>query len=392
MYPFIQEMRILDLTRLFPGGYATQLLGDLGARVLKVEDPWRGDYLRWEEPCFPGTNESVLFWGLNRNKKSIKLNLKSAAGKRILFKLLEQYDIVLEGFRPGVMDKLGIGYEQLKAVNPAVILCSISGFGQDGPCYLTPGHDINYMAIAGALGLSGTAGGAPVTPAVQVADIGGGGMMAVIAVLAAYIHRQTTGKGQYIDISMLDGVVSWMSMLFLQAEVPSAGLKRGETRLGGGEICYNVYQTKDGGYMALGALEPQFWLKFCQLAGREDWITEQFSRNGAVKAEVEILFKTRTRDEWAACFAGADVCCEPVLDLSEVKAHPQVSGRKLFKRLDYDPAGVTEVVRNPIRFPTEPELEDLRPPGFGEHSQEVLRELGLSEEEILILLHEQTVV
>lgn len=382
MYQLIQEMRILDLTRLFPGGYATQLLGDLGAKVLKVEDPWLGDYMRWQEPCFKGTKESILFWAINRNKKSIKLNLKTEEGKQVLFKLLGKYDIVLEGFRPGVMNSLGLGYEQLKEINPSVIVCSISGFGQDGPYKSKPGHDLNYTAIAGTLGLTGAAGGDPILPAVQIADIGCGGMMAVIGVLAAYISRQRNGKGQYIDISMLDGVVSWMTMLFMESAVNGTTLKRGETLLGGGEICYNIYQTKEGRYMSLGALEPQFWQKFCILVGRDDLVSKQFSRSIAVKAEVESIFKTKTRDEWTEFLAGHDVCCEPVLDLQEARVHPQVTHRKLFIPVAHSSAGSVDVVRNPIRFTTEQEVENNQPPGFGEHTREVLLEMGLTENEI----------
>ncbi|MGE5577975.1 MAG: CaiB/BaiF CoA transferase family protein, partial [Syntrophothermus sp.] len=204
MYQLLKGMRILDLTRLLPGPYATQLLGDLGAEVLKVEDPAQGDYMRWMGPGFAGSGDgagdSALFWGLNRNKRSMKLNLKSDAGKQVFFKLLQKYDVVLEGFRPGVMDSLGLGYEKLKEVNPAVIMCSISGYGQDGPYRSRSGHDLNFTALSGVLGLMGVAGGPPAIPAVQIADIGGGGLMAAVGVLAAYISRQRTGKGQYVDV------------------------------------------------------------------------------------------------------------------------------------------------------------------------------------------------
>lgn len=381
MYKLLDGMRILDLTRLLPGGYATQLLGDLGAEVLKVEDPWQGDYMRWEDPHFEGSNESMLFWSLNRNKKSIILNLKNEDDKQVFLKLLQTYDIVLEGFRPGVMDSLGLGYEKLKKVNPAVIMCSISGYGQDGPYKLRAGHDINYTAIAGSLGLSGAAGEAPVMPAVQVADIGGGGLMAAIGILTAYISRRSTRKGQYIDISMMDGVASWMTMLFMQLNANIPTLKRGETLLGGGEICYNVYQTKDGKYMSLGALEPKFWQEFCEVIGRADLIPEQFSRSPKSKAEVEEIFKTKTRLEWVEIFASRDVCCESVLDLQEAKEHPQVVHRQLFTTMTRPGSGEIDLVRNPIRFTTEEFLSDVMPPGYGEHTQQILDSLGLKKKE-----------
>lgn len=386
MYQLLKGMRILDLTRLLPGPYATQLLGDLGAEVLKVEDPAQGDYMRWMGPGFAGSGDgagdSALFWGLNRNKRSMKLNLKSDAGKQVFFKLLQKYDVVLEGFRPGVMDSLGLGYEKLKEVNPAVIMCSISGYGQDGPYRSRSGHDLNFTALSGVLGLMGVAGGPPAIPAVQIADIGGGGLMAAVGVLAAYISRQRTGKGQYVDVSMVDGVVSWMTMLFMQLAAGDSTLKRGETPLSGGDICYSVYRTKDGKYMSLAALEPKFWEQFCKAVGREDLITKQFSRDPEARAEVARLFETRTRDEWTNFFADKDVCCEPVLDLPEVRRHPQILHRNLFTPLPHPRAGSVEVAGNPLKFAGESQEVDRVPPGFGEHTKEVLRELGLTVEEV----------
>lgn len=380
MYKLLQGVRILDLTRLLPGGYATQLLGDMGAEVLKIEDPWQGDYQRWSEPHFEGTQESVTFWGLNRNKKSMILNLKTERDKQVFLKLLQSYDIVLEGFRPGVMDSLGLGYEKLKEVNPGVIMCSISGYGQDGPFKLRAGHDLNYTAIAGSLGLGGAAGGAPAMSAVQIADVGGGALMSVVGILTAFISRQKTGSGQYIDISMMDSVVSWMTMLFMQLEANAPDLKRGETRLGGGEICYNVYKTQDEKYMSLGALEPKFWKTFCEIVGRPELVPQQFSRNPEIKAEVEEIFKTRTRGEWVEIFADKDVCCEPVLDINEVKDHPQVAHRRLFTTLIHPEVGEVNVIRNPISFTYESSVEDQLPPEYGEHTGEILEALGLTDE------------
>ncbi len=382
MYRLLQGMRILDLTRLLPGSYATQFLGDLGAEVLKVEDTGQGDYMRWMGPRFEGGGESRLFWGLNRNKRSVRLNLKSEAGRKVFFKLLQEYDVVLEGFRPGVMESLGLGYERLKEANPAVIMCSISGYGQDGPYRSRSGHDLNFTAISGALGLTGVAGGQPVIPAVQIADIGGGGLMAAVGLLAAYISRQRTGKGQYVDISMVDGVVSWMTMLFMQLAAGDPTLKRGETLLSGGDICYSVYETKDGGYMSLAALELKFWEQFCRAVEKEHLISKQFSRDPGVRAEVEELFKGRTRDEWTAFFADQDVCCEPVLDLDEVRAHPQIAHRNLFMPLPHPVAGAVEVAGTPLKFAGEAQEGDRVPPGLGEHTEEVLRELGLTDGEI----------
>lgn len=382
MYQLLNGVRILDLTRLLPGGYASQLLADLGAEVLKVEDPWQGDYLRWMKPYLPGTKESALYWSLNRNKKSLKLNLKSTEGREALLRLLGKYDIVLEGFRPGVMDSLGLGYQALSKINPSVILCSISGYGQTGPFSQRSGHDINYMAVSGALGLTGQAGGAPVPPAVQIADIGGGALIAVTGILSAFIARQQTGRGQYIDVSMLDGVVSWMTMLFAQQATTDSMMKRGEGILNGGEVCYGVYETKDGLYMSLGALEPKFWQAFCQAIERPELIGKQFANDPDVLAEVERIFNSRTQEEWVNFFGDKDICCEPVLEVSKAREHPQIKARRLFISLSH-PHGKTIVsVGCPLKFPEEREFPDHTPPGFGEQTREVLLEAGFTEEEI----------
>lgn len=394
MYELLQDLRVLDLTRLLPGGYATQILGDLGAEILKVEDPWQGDYMRWMMPHFPGTGESPLFWGLNRNKKSMKLNLKTEEGKEIFLNLVAKYDVVIEGFRPGVMERLGLGYEELKKANPGIILCSISGYGQDGPYKEKGGHDINFTALAGILGLTGSREGkAPVIPPVQLGDLGGGALMAVIGVLTAYIARQRTGQGQYIDLSMLDGVVSWMTMLFMEKTVTTADkIKPGEMLLTGGEICYNVYQTKDGRYMALGALEPKFWEGFCDLVQRPDLVEHHFSPDPRIKKEIEEIFRGKTQEEWIALLEDKDICCEPILHPEEVKAHPQVQAREMFISLPHPQMEDVQVINNPIKFPRERQQNPILPPKHGEHTEEILlQELGLNRERV-IQLKEQGII
>ncbi|CAA7601293.1 CoA-transferase family III domain protein [Acididesulfobacillus acetoxydans] len=380
MYKMLEEMRILDLTRLLPGGYATQILADLGADVLKVEDPWQGDYLRWMKPHLPGTQDGAYYWTLNRNKKSVILNLKTVEGREDFLKLLREYDIVVEGFRPGVMEKLGLGYQVLQRANPTTILCSISGYGQDGPYRLRSGHDLNYLALAGALSLNGARGGPPVPPAVQVADIGGGGLMAVIAILTAHIARARTGLGQHVDVSMLDGVVSWMAMVYAQLASAGGGLKRGEGPLSGGDICYAVYETADGRYMSLAALEPKFWQAFCTAVERPDLIEKQFTRDPAARREVEKIFRARTQAEWVSFVGNLDICCEPVLEPGETAEHPQVKARKLFLAFEHPGGGSVTVPGRPLKFQGEKEYPDSAPPGFGEQTGEILSRLRLEEE------------
>lgn len=386
MYQLLSGVRILDLTRLLPGGFASQLLADLGATVLKVEDPVSGDYLRWMKPYLPGTKESALYWSLNRNKQSIKLDLKSKAGHAAFLRLLSKYDIVLEGFRPGVMDSLGLSYQVLKKINPALILCSISGYGQDGPYRLRSGHDINYMALSGALGLTGQSGGPPVSASVQVADIGGGGLMAVIGILSAYIDRQKTGKGQYIDVSMLDGAVAWMTMLYAQQAAMDPTVRRGTGILNGGEVCYRVYETKDGRFMSLGALEVKFWQAFCQVINRPDLMDKQFTRDSKVLREVEEIFKSKTQQEWVDFFRDRDVCCEPVLELGEALEHPQLKARGVFTAFTRSDAQSVQCIRNPLRFPEEQELPDHLPPDFGEQTLKILQAEGFTETELKQLI------
>lgn len=379
----LKELKMLDLSRLLPGPYCTLLLADLGMGVLKVEDLEQGDYMRAMGPV--RGKDSANFLALNRNKKSMKLNLKVKEGREIFYKLIETYDIILEGFRPGVMERLGIGYQELKKRNPRVIFCSLSGYGQDGPYRERSGHDVNYIGLGGVLELIGSQNGPPVIPGVQIADIGAGGMMAAIAILSAAIHREKTGEGQYLDISMMDGVISWLSMhagkYFMDREV----LKRGEIQLAGRYACYQVYSTKDGRHMSLGALEPKFWMNFCEAIGRKDLIYKQFIEGEErlqVIEEIQDLFKTKTQKEWVDFFKNVDACCEPILNFEEVFQHPQVLHRKMVMEYEHPVEGKVRQVGNPIKSSQFPFEIRLPSPAWGEHTMEVLKAIGYSEEEI----------
>src|SRR5437868_15322516 len=277
-------IRVLDLTRLLPGAYCTLLLADMGADVIKVEEPGAGDYMRWTPPIVAG--QSALFSAINRNKRSITLNLKSEEGRQLLLGLVENADVLVEGNRPGVMERLGLGWPVLHARNPRLVMCSITGYGQDGPFASRAGHDLNYMAIAGALGLNGERGGPPAPLPVQVADIGGGGLQPAVAILGALVGVQRGGEGRWIDASMTDGAVSWLALAFAAREAGER-VARGGQRLAGRYACYRVYACKDGRYYSVGALEPKFWNGLCQVLERPDLVEQQYSEDLSVQAAME---------------------------------------------------------------------------------------------------------
>ncbi|OGP63663.1 MAG: formyl-CoA transferase [Deltaproteobacteria bacterium RBG_13_53_10] len=379
---FLKGLKMLDLSRLLPGPYCSLFLADLGMEVLKVEDPVQGDYLRKLGPL--RKKETPFFLSLNRNKRSMVLNLKLQEGKEVFCKLLQTYDIVLESFRPGVMDRLGIGYTDLERKNPRVILCSLSGYGQEGPYRDRSGHDINYVGLGGVLGLTGMKNGPPVIPGVPIADIGGGGLMAAIAILAAAFHREKSGKGQYLDVSMLDGVVSWLCLhggkYLSDGDVP----KPGDTVLTGRYACYRVYSTKDERHMSLGALEPRFWNNFCEAIGRKDLIPKQYieGEQPLLIDEIERIFGTKTLEEWTDFLRSVDACCEPVLTLEETLDHPQVVHRNMVLECEHPVEGRVRQIGSPIKSSQFSFAIRTPPPLWGEHTIEVLKEVGYSDKEI----------
>jgi crotonobetainyl-CoA:carnitine CoA-transferase CaiB-like acyl-CoA transferase len=395
----LDGIRVLDLSRLLPGGFCSLLLADFGADVVKVEDTGMGDYIRWSPPHYDGAHESAssaLFLALNRNKRSIRLDLKSEGGREALLALVRDADVVLESFRPGVLERLGVGYERMRAENPRIVYCAISGYGQAGPKREAAGHDMNYLGLVGLLGLTGEREGEPVQAAGQIADLGGGALMAAFGILAALRERDGdgtpahagSGEGQIVDVSMADGALSWLAMVagayFADGNQP----QRGELLLAGSVICYRPYECADG-WVSLGALEPKFWQAWCRGVGREDLIEKQFERpSSEAHEQVQEIFKARPRADWESFAREHDCCLEPVLDLDEALSSDLVREREMV--VEIDQPGAERPVRQlgiPVKLTRTPgEHGRLPGPALGEHTEEVLRAAGYSEAEVSELL------
>jgi len=368
-------VRVLDLSFWLPGPFCSRILADLGAEVIKVERRLMGDPIRLAGP-FLG-DQSCHFLTLNRNKKSLAVNLRRPEGREILLKLVATADVFLEGFKPGQTDKMGIGYPVLHEINPGLVYCSLSGFGQEGAYVNRAGHDITYSALAGLLE-------PPALPSLQYADLSGG-LYAAIGILAALVRRGVGGQGAYVDVAILDSLVGLMS-------ASSAALLCGQVAdettqyLTGYLPGYNLYQSKDGRWMALGALEPVFWSEFCQVVGREDWIGQQFpaaDERELMMAEMRTLFAGRTQAEWVQFFACKDVCCEPVLSLEEALARPELKERGMLFYLDHPQAGRTPQIAQPVKFGATPApAPAAAAPALGQDTEALLQELAYSSEEI----------
>lgn len=371
-------IRVLDLTRLLPGPVATLHLADLGADVIKIEDPLVGDYAR---TMGKGTGEdSAYFRMINRNKRGLRLDLKQPEGVDVFLRLARDADVVVESFRPGVADKLGIGYEAVRAVNPRIAYCSISGYGQDGPYRHLAGHDLNYLGYAGILDQIGPAGGDPAIPNFQIADLLGGALTAAMGILAAVVEAQRTGQGRHVDVSMTESVLAHAYFAMLRVNDTGRSAPRGTDLLSGGLPCYSVYGTADGRHMAVGALEPKFWKTCCETLGRPDLIARHWvsgAEAAELKAELAAIFATRTRDEWAALFADADCCVTPVLSLEEALVDEQARARGTVFVAD----GLRQFAP-PLKV-SEFEFAVERPaPKVGQHSAELLAEAGFSPADI----------
>jgi crotonobetainyl-CoA:carnitine CoA-transferase CaiB-like acyl-CoA transferase len=379
----LADIKVLDLTRLLPGAFCSQMLADLGAEVIKIEEPGRGDYNRTFPPI--ARVESGSFLMLNRNKKSITLNLKSGNGKAILQRLAARADVVIEGFRPGVMERLELSYDVLKESNPGLIYCAISGFGQDGPYRNRPGHDLNYLAVCGALQLFGKAGDGPIVPGLSIADVGGGSLMAIAGILAALIARGRTGQGQFVDISMTDGAASWLALHapdFLFSGIEPRG---GERPLIGQAPCYNVYCCGDGKYVALGIIEPHFWQLFCDAVGLSELQDQQWPEGEEARHQLQrlrALFATKPRDEWVKALAPIDIPFTPVNDMAEAFQDVQMQHRAMLQSVEHPVEGRIPQLGFPIKLSDTPCTIRTAPPQLGEHTETVLLALGYSESEI----------
>ncbi len=382
----LDGLKVLDLTRLLPGAFCSMMLADLGADVTKIEQPDGGDYNRTFPPLAKAESGSFLL--LNRNKKSLTLNLKTAEGKAILRRLAKEADVLLEGFRPGVMERLGLSYESLSKDNPRLVYCAISGYGQDGPKRLKPGHDMNYLAEAGALQLFGKAGEGPIVPGLSIADVGGGSLMATTGILAALLSRAVTGKGQFVDISMHDGAISWLALH--GADHLFAGLepKGGERPFIGQAPCYNVYACADGKYVALGLIEEHFWHRFCDAVGLPELKAEQWPEGAASDAQKERLaglFASRPRDIWVAELEGADIPVGPVLSMAEAFADPHAQHRQMLLSMEHPVEGTIPQLGFPVKLSGTPAALRAPPPLLGEHTDSILSGLGYSDADIAAL-------
>lgn len=355
-------LRVLDLTRLLPGPVCTLYLADLGADVIKIEDDQGGDYARTLSP--------ELFAAVNRNKRGLTLNLREEADRERLKALATNAEALVESFRPGVMDRLGVGYEVLEAINPRLVYCAITGYGRTGPYRDRAGHDINYRGYSGQLEQSGRAGGPPDVSNFQLADIGGGALTAAFGILAGVLRARATGRGGYLDASMLDGTLAMQVVPLSTLRQAGETRPRGRDMLSGGLPNYDVYECADGKYLALGALEPKFWMGFCQAVGRSDLTgmtmgvgDEAEPTRGAMRE----LIRGKSRDEWAALLAEHDVCASPVLTLEEALENEQVAARGMVCQVDGKPQFACPVKLDGFEF------EVSRPaPGPGEHTDEIL--------------------
>jgi crotonobetainyl-CoA:carnitine CoA-transferase CaiB-like acyl-CoA transferase len=378
----LDGIRVLDLSARMPGPMCAQILADLGAEVIKIESPRAPDFFRRFEPLVEGSGS--LFHVCNRNKKGLTLELRLPRGREIFLRLVKNTDVLIEAFRPGTMERMGIGYETLKEENPGLIHCALTAFGQTGPYRMRPAHDLNLLALSGVLDLLGHKGGPPIVPPVQISGLGGA-YQGVVGILAALLSRGKTGRGQSVDVSLFDGVSAFaaleMSRYMAGHHIPKRGLTEG----GGGYACFNIYRTADGRYLSVGCLEPQFWEAFCRVIGREAFIAEQWSappRQGELISEVQSVLLTRPLGEWLGLLDPETICVAPVNTFAEALQDPHVLHQGTWFEATLPAGKKVPQSALPLRFGESRPGWRTHPPGHGEHTRELLLQLGITDTEI----------
>jgi crotonobetainyl-CoA:carnitine CoA-transferase CaiB-like acyl-CoA transferase len=391
----LKGINVLDLSKYAPGPFCTMVLGDLGANVLNIESPVQADTrfdTRWRIPT-KGKKKEELYNSLNRNKKSMVINLKTKEGRKIFYKLADKTDVIVEGFRPGVVSRLGIGYKTISKRNPRVIYCSISGYGQEGPYSQLPGHDINYLSLSGALSLITDRDGNPIVPLNLLGDLAGGSLYGAIGILTALYSRKKTGKGQHIDINMTNGVMSLLMMFFNYYFLNGVQPEPGKGLSSGYYPYYGVYQTQDHKYVTIGCMEPWFWEGFCRVIGREDFIPFHFSLHHMYKVEegpkwceisnaIQEIFKGKTRDEWFELLAAKEIPVGKVLSLSEVLSDPHIKQQEMVIEINHPTEGKIRQVGFPIKFSKTKAKIRSASPCFAEHTKTTLKKVGYTQNKI----------
>jgi crotonobetainyl-CoA:carnitine CoA-transferase CaiB-like acyl-CoA transferase len=399
----LEGVKILDLSMLVPGAFCTMLLGDMGADVLKIEAPRASGFMGPSAtPASQEQRRAAAYYALDRNKKSIVVNLKSEAGREIFYRLSRRADVIVEGFRPGVASRLGIDYETICKLNPRIIYCSLSGYGQDGPYHTFPGHDVNYTAMAGVLGLIGTSEGLPAVPLNLIADFAGAALHGALGIAVALVARNNTGKGQHVDVAYMDGAISLMTWFNCGYFLDGSMLRKGESWLHGAYPYYGVYETRDGKYITIGCLEPHFWENLCRCLGKEEYIPFGFALEHTfhkpegekwdeIRSSLQQIFLTKTRDEWFELLIRNDVPAGKVYTPDEVFSDPQVLHRQMVIEVEHPTLGKIKQVGIAPRLSDTPGKVRSLSPLPGEHTDTTLRELGYKQKEIRNLRQEGVV-
>ena len=376
MPPVFEGIKVLDLCRSYPPAFGAMFLADFGADVIRIDRP---DFkMPLPLPC--SADELAAHFAADRNKRSLALNLKSAEGREVFYRLAKTADVILENSRPGTMDKLGIGYAKIKEMNPRIIYCSVSGYGKDGPYNMKPGHDINYLAISGALSMFGEKGGPPIAPSNLVADMAGAGLYPLTGILMALFGREKTGQGQFVDISYTDAVFSLMTFEVAMYHLTGMLPKRGETLRTGLEPSMTSYQTKDGKWFSIACIEFFLWKNFCEAIGREDLLPHQYPQTEEKRQEIfkilRELFLTKTRDEWWQWAQDKDIAATPVLELDEALEDPQINHRQMVMEVEHPTVGKVKQTGFAVKLSETPAEFKRFSPKIGEHTVEILKTLG----------------